>query len=298
MDTVATWQARGARRALAGHDIFVIDRAPATETAEPILLLHGFPTCSFDWRGVIDLIARQRRVITLDFLGFGLSAKPDQRYSLFEQADIVQALLEQTGLDRFALVTHDMGDSVGGEILARSLDGTLGADITGRVITNGSIYMDLVQLSAGQQFLLALPDQMLPAEQAPDRELYTAGVASTFAPDAAIPADELEAQWALCEMADGHRLLPRLIRYVEERHEHEERWTGAIERHPSPLSIVWGALDPIAVIAMANRLAGARADAALTIFDDVGHYPMIEAPERLAGEIVRALGEASGPDGR
>ena len=65
-----------------------------------------------------------------DLLGFGLSDKPDQRYSLFEQADLVEAVAGDLGLDEVALLTHDMGDSVGGELLARSIDGTLSFDVT------------------------------------------------------------------------------------------------------------------------------------------------------------------------
>src|SRR5438132_420427 len=80
---------------------------------------------SFDWRHVLDAFARDQRVVLVDLLGYGLSAKPDQAYSLFEQADIVEALARELGLDEVALVTHDMGDSVGGELLARSLDRTL-----------------------------------------------------------------------------------------------------------------------------------------------------------------------------
>lgn len=290
METVAGWQARGARRALAGHEIFVFDHRPALEDAEPLLILHGFPSCSFDWRHVVDALGERRRVLAPDMLGFGSSAKPDQRYSLFEQADIVQALLDAESIGEVALMTHDMGDSVGGEILARSLEGTISTHISRRVITNGSIYMDLVQLSAGQQFLLALPDQMLDAEQAPNEELFTGGLAATFGPSTQPDTGELAAQWALCVAQDGHRLLPRLIRYVEERRIHEARWTTAIERHPSALTIVWGDLDPIAVIAMAERLAAARPDATTVRLHGVGHYPMIEVPSRFIDAARAGLG--------
>ena len=46
---------------------------------------------------------------------------------------------------------------------------------------------------------------------------------------------------------DGHLLLTRLIRYIEERRQNESRFTGAIESDPSPLHVVWGMDDPIAV---------------------------------------------------
>jgi pimeloyl-ACP methyl ester carboxylesterase len=143
-----------------------------------------------------------------------------------------------------------------------------------------------VHLSPGQQLLLALPDEALPEENAPAEELFIPSLASTFA--VTPPDDEMRAQWQLLARNGGNRVLPRLIRYIEERRVHEARWTGAIERHPSPLHIVWGAQDPIAVVTMAERLAARRADADLTILG-VGHYPMIEEPAGVAAAIERAL---------
>ena len=69
-----------------------------------------------------------------------------------------------------------------------------------------------------------------------------------------MPDEDVQVGAELILRDGGDRLLPRTIRYVEERREHERRWTGAIERHPSPLTIVWGDLDPIAVWPMAERV--------------------------------------------
>jgi pimeloyl-ACP methyl ester carboxylesterase len=289
MKAIEKWEAAGRRAILAGHDIFFVDVPARREEAEPVLILHGFPTSSFDWVRAIPVIAESRRVVALDYLGYGLSAKPlDHAYSLFEQADIVTALAENLGLDRVALVTHDVGDSVGGEILARSLDGSLPFEITRRVLTNGSIYMDLVQLSPGQLLLLSLPDEPLPPELI-NEELMRGALAATFSPSHQPSAEELDAQWALISRNDGHRLGARLIRYIEERRVHEPRWTGSIENHPSPLTIVWGALDPIAVVAMAERVASKAPDAKLIRLEDAGHYPMIEVPDRFNDALVAAL---------
>ena len=84
-----------------------------------MLVLHGFPTSSYDWQHQLDVLRARRRVVMLDYPGYGLSAKPDATYSLFTQADVVEACAQELGLGDVALVTHDMGDSVGGEILAR-----------------------------------------------------------------------------------------------------------------------------------------------------------------------------------
>jgi len=291
VDAIEAWQARGTYETLRGRRIFTIDRPADRETpAPPVLILHGFPSCSFDWRRVIDRIGATRRVLLLDFLGFGLSAKPlDHPFSLFEQADIARAFIEVLGLDEISLVTHDMGDSIGGEVLARDLDGALPFNVRARVVTNGSIYMDLVRLSAGQELLLSMPDEVLAVDQAPNRELFEASLAATFGAASQPGAEELEAQWRLLEREGGNRILPRLIRYVEERRRFEDRWTGAIEQHPAALTIVWGDADPIAVYAMAERLHAARPGSTLERLHDIGHYPMIEAPERFERAIDTAL---------
>jgi len=285
--TVADWEAAGERRTLAGHSIFTID-APALEGErdEPLLVLHGFPSSSYDFAAVLDDLRRTRRVLLLDFLGYGLSAKPDQAYRLAEQADIVMAFAAGLGVDRLALLSHDMGDTVGGELLARQLDGSWPVEVTRRVLTNGSIYIGMAQLSPGQQLLLALPDEMMAADAALDAASLQGGLAATFSSSSSVPDAELVAQSDLIARDDGHRLLPRLIRYIEERRRDESRYTGAIEVHPSPLRVVWGVDDPIAVVAMTDRLRAAVPDAVVELLDGVGHYPMIEAPARFA-EAVR-----------
>ena len=73
------------------------------------------------------------------------------------------------------------------------------------------------------------------------------------------------------------------------RRAEESRYTGAIESHPSPLGIVWGDLDPIAVHAMTDRLLEVRADATRITLDGVGHYPMVEAPDRFSAAVLAAL---------
>ncbi len=287
-DDVRDWEARGVRHTVDGRSIWVLD-APALEArdgVDPLLVLHGFPSCSFDWRHVLDDLRAHRRVVALDFLGFGLSDKPDLRYGMRLQADVVEGVARALGLTSVALLTHDMGDTVGGELLARSLEQTLPFAVTRRVLTNGSIYIDMAHLTNGQQLLLSLADQ--PTELV-SAEGFTAGLAGTFSAASTVDHEELEAQWLFAERNGGNRMMPRTIRYIEDRRAEERRFTGAIETHPSPLSVVWGADDPIAVVAMTDTLRAARPDAAITILDDVGHYPMIESPARFAAAVTAAL---------
>jgi pimeloyl-ACP methyl ester carboxylesterase len=292
-NAVTEWEARGRRIKVDGLEVFVLD-APATgpESGDPLLVLHGFPTCSFDWRTVIEPVrAAGRRVVLFDYLGFGLSDKPDVRYSIRGYADTTEAVANAVGLERVVLATHDLGNSVGGEILARALEDTLEFEVTNRIITNGSIYMDLVALTAGQQMLLDAPDELidLAAIGIDPSEGFKAGVAGTFARPDAVDPDELAAQWQLASYQDGHKLLARTIRYIEDRRAEERRYTGAIEEHPSPLHIIWGKLDPVARYPMAERLHEIRPEAPLVTLEDIGHYPMVEDPDGFSTGMLAAL---------
>ena len=283
----AEWLERGTFRTLCDRRIFTVDVAPAgSESQPPLLVLHGFPTSSFDFHLVVDRLAASRRVVLFDMLGYGFSDKPDLAYRLDLQADLAMALTAELGIDRLSLLTHDMGDTVGGELLARQLEGAWEVEVVERTLTNGSIYIELAHLSAGQELLLSLPDQALDTAQAPDRAGFTAALAATFSPQTVVDQGELDAAWQQVARDGGNRLLPRTIRYIEERRRNQDRFTGAIERHPSPLTVVWGRDDPIAVVEMVDRLRAARPDATIQILEGVGHYLTLEAPERFLGALT------------
>lgn len=80
----------------------------------PVLLVHGTPTWSFLWRRLVARLSRTHRVIAPDHLGFGLSEKPpDAPYRPRDHARRLAALVDDLGLDDFALVVHDFGGPVG-----------------------------------------------------------------------------------------------------------------------------------------------------------------------------------------
>jgi pimeloyl-ACP methyl ester carboxylesterase len=296
--TIATsegWEAVGTIRALHGERIFTVD-APSIgpERHPPLLVLHGFPTSSFDYAAVLDGLRAGRRVLLFDMLGYGLSAKPDRAYTMALQADVATAFVEALDVDRLDLLTHDMGDTVGGELLARRAEGSWPVEVTRRVVTNGSIYIEQAQLTSGQVLLLGLPDELLPDGIPIDEASLTRSLRDTFSADTprvpgGWPADPVPPAAAQIVRGGGHRLLPRLIRYIEERRANERRFTGAIETDPSPLHVVWGLDDPIAVPSMVDTLLVARPDASAVRLDRVGHYPMVEAPSRFLDAVLPGL---------
>src|SRR4051812_49065540 len=110
-DDVRAWEARGRYITVDERSIWVLDEPPLDDAGlDPLLVLHGFPSCSYDWRLVLDALRARRRVVAIDFLGFGLSDKPDLRYSMRLQADVVEGVARALGLASVAMLTHDMGD--------------------------------------------------------------------------------------------------------------------------------------------------------------------------------------------
>jgi len=283
---VLDWRDMGRTMRWGEHDIFVVDTN--SHAGPVVLILHGFPSSSFDWYRVVPKLAARTRVVAFDFLGYGLSAKPaDARYSLFEQADLAEAVAANHGATSVVLVTHDMGQTVGAELAKRQLEGSLGFEIVRVILTNGSTFIDLAELSDGQQLLLSLPDEPL-TESLPLDGLKP-GLQQTFSREHPPDAAELDAMIALLQHADGDRLLPRLIRYIDERRLHQDRWTSGLVDLDVPTTAVWGEQDPIAVVAMAERLASLRPNTEVVRWPDVGHWPSIEVPDRMASTILDRL---------
>jgi pimeloyl-ACP methyl ester carboxylesterase len=103
-----------------GHRVFYREAGPAD--APVVLLLHGFPTSSRMFRGLIPSLADRYRVIAPDHLGFGHSATPpvdEFTYTFDALTDITEGLLDQLGVDRFAIYVQDYGAPVGWRLALR-----------------------------------------------------------------------------------------------------------------------------------------------------------------------------------
>ena len=148
--SVAAWRDGGRWLTTQAGRIFV---RSAPGDGPTILLLHGYPSSSYDYQQVVPHLDG-RAWVTLDFLGFGLSDKPrPHRYSLLEQADIVQTVVAEAASGPVVLIAHDMGTSVTTELLARDLQGQLPFELQRAVISNGSVILNRASLRPAQKLL-------------------------------------------------------------------------------------------------------------------------------------------------
>jgi pimeloyl-ACP methyl ester carboxylesterase len=281
---VEQWRDGGTLEVLGANRVFV--RHGAGE-GPPIVFLHGFPSSSFDWRGVLGALRGGRPTVALDFLGFGLSEKPRRAsYSLFEQADIVEALVGPQ--DDVLIVAHDMGTSVTTELMARDLDGSLGFGLRGVLLFNGSVIVERASLTWAQNALRSPAGPLVAALS--NRRTFQRQFARLFSPYHPLSAEEADDQWALWRRAGGARIAHRLIRYIGERVRYAERWHGAVRSWPGELRLAWGLLDPVATVNVLDGLRLLQPGVAVHELPAVGHYAQIEAPAEIAS-VVEEIAE-------
>lgn len=248
-------------------------------SGEPLLLIHGFPTASWDWHLLWGPLAARYRVIACDMLGFGYSAKPrGHGYSLLEQADLQQALLAELNVDTpVHVLAHDYGDSVAQELLARHQEGRL--QLASCVFLNGGLFPETHHPVRVQKLLLG-PFGWLVGRLFSRRSLEQ-GFAKIFGPHSQPSEQELDAYWSLIAESNGPAVMHRLIRYLPERIQQRERWVAAMQRSSLPLRVIDGALDPISGAHMVQRYRELIPEPDTVLLEQVGHYPQCEAPEQV-----------------
>jgi len=285
---VQEWGQRGRSERFRERRIHVFHREGA---GIPLVLLHGFPSSSFDWRGLLDLVP-DKPVLAFDFLGFGLSEKPtDHTYTLGWQADLTEELVKRhLGGGPVFVVAHDMGTSVATELLARDLDGSLGIQIEGALLFNGSIVLERATLTRSQK-LLRGPLGPIASALANER-MFRHEFGALFSPGHPLSDAEAADQWALITREGGRTLGHKNIHYLHERVRYADRWHGAVRDWEGPLSLAWGLYDPVATVSVLDALVELRPEVPVDRLSELGHYPQIEDPAAIAGSVENALARA------
>ena len=283
-ESIDQWWQAGERRVveLGGVERGIFVRRIGS--GEHMTLLHGYPSSSHDWAKVAPALAAEHELLMPDLLGFGASDKPaDHDYSLHEQADLVEALWEQDGVAATHLVAHDYSATIAQELLARAAEGRLGVELGQVHLLNGGVYPDLHRPEPVQTALLD-PEQGPKISAALTAEALAAALQPTYGAGFDGTADSANIWRAISR---GEVLMHRLIHYMTDRRTHADRWVRALETTDVPLAFVWGMQDPVSGAHMAERIRERRPDAAFTALEDVGHWPPLEAPDRVLEAIER-----------
>jgi pimeloyl-ACP methyl ester carboxylesterase len=244
-----------------------------------VLLLHGFPLWSYEWRAFIPLFSSRFRVIAPDLLGSGDSEKPDDApVDIRAQAGYVRELMTGLGIDRYAVVGHGTGGGVA-QLLALDGEGVeamvLLDTTASRAWPSDSWRRDQGRAADGAQSVelaTALARTGIEAGAASPGRIPEAVVDAYVAPFAGQPSSFFRTLNAI----DGDGLADR---------------EADLERIEFPVLILWGEDDPFLPPIVGERLNEAMPSSALGLLPGCGHFIVDEAADTigpLISEYLRA----------
>ena len=275
------WRALGRMQPWRGYEIFSIDSLwqDAAAMRKPILvLIHGYPTSSWDFSPMWHQLNERFRLVTADLLGMGFSSKPlPHQYTIAEQADLVEAVMQFANVEKCHILAHDYGDTVTQELLARDLMAPR-SRYHSVTLLNGGLFPETHRATSKQK-LMAGPFGPLLARLTTQKKLLDA-FSVVFGAQTKPDAQLRESVWQLVNENKGVRVLPPLLNYIRERRQFRERWLGALTNARMPLALINGSSDPVSGAHMVVRfreLLGSNYF--IRELAGIGHYPQVEAPQ-------------------
>ena len=249
-----------------------------------VLLVHGMAGSSETWRLVLPALAERFTVIAPDLLGHGATAKPRGEYSVGAHANVLRDLLAALGHEHATLVGHSLGGGVVMQLayqfpercerLVLVSSGGLGREV-------GTLLRALSMPGVEQLFPLVCS----PALRNAGRRL-AAWFGDRYVRPAPV-AEEMWRCWAALADDDARRAFFRTLRSVVDATGQtvcasDRLYLAAL----LPALIVWGARDTLIPMQHGVAAHAAISGSRLAVFDDVGHFPQCEAPERFVETLV------------
>jgi pimeloyl-ACP methyl ester carboxylesterase len=271
-----------------GQTVHLRDEGPRNDPL-PVVLLHGTSASLHTWEPWVQALKGQRRVITLDLPGFGLTgpytgryapagAEPDYRGEAY--AGFVLDVLNQLQVQRFVVG----GNSLGGEIAWRvaALSGERVAQlilVDAAGLPQGPALVPLGWRLARTPGLAWLVEELLP------RPLVAQGLAQVVGQPEKITPAQVDRYFELTLRAGNRTALTQRLRQWQPG-EGAER----INTLKLPTLILWGGRDALFPPAHGREFQQRIAGSQLVVFDDLGHIPHEEDPARTVVPVKSFLG--------
>ncbi|GLQ32603.1 alpha/beta fold hydrolase [Litoribrevibacter albus] len=286
-EVLLEWQRSGDYFSYQGHRVFYKREG----AGDPLLLLHGFPSASIDWKGIWPLLTPNFDLIAPDMMGYGFSDKSTSfGYSIAKQADVIVHLVEQLKLPAVHILGHDYGDTVSQELLARHIEGSLSFEIKSVSLLNGGLFPETHKPLLIQKLLMSPIGSIL--AKLMSKKKFTDSLQRICSDG--LTLSDIDELWTLLEYKQGRLVVPQLIYYMQERREFRERWVGALQQSDAvamPLHLIDGVIDPISGQHLVNRFRKLVPGAKVTELEEIGHYPQVEAPQKVVSAFLEGLSD-------
>lgn len=267
------------------HQIFYQEKG----SGETLLLIHGFPTASWDWNKMWKPLSEKFYLVAPDLIGFGFSDKPKKyNYSIMDQADLIEDFLKQKKISKAHILAHDYGDTVLQELLARFIDRKNeernGFEIQSVVLLNGGLFPETHKALPIQKLLISPIGGLL--VHFLNRKKLKKSFDNIFGKETQATEKEMDEFYALMNHKNGKMIFHKLIRYMSDRKMYRERWVAALQNSPVPILLINGAADPISGKHMTERYRELIPNPVIILLEKIGHYPQTEAPKEVLKTIL------------
>jgi len=250
-----------------------------------LVLLHGFPTCSYDWYKVWPALKDQYSLITFDFLGFGRSSKPyPHRYSIIEQAEITLALLAKHEITTCYIMAHDYAVSVTQEIISRIYDNRSNLHVKKIIFLNGGLFPETHRPVATQKLLLSPMGRVVNIFL--NKTSLQKNFEKIFGTNTQLSEHELDELWELINYNKGKRVFHLLIKYILDRRENRDRWVRHMQKTSIPMKLINGPVDPVSGRHLVELYEKLIPEPDTLILEGIGHYPNLEAPAEVVEQVL------------
>jgi pimeloyl-ACP methyl ester carboxylesterase len=221
----------------------VFYREAGADDAPTVLLPHGYPCSSYQFRNFMPLLADRWRLIAPDFPGCGYTDTPDDfAYDFDGYADFLDWFIDHVGARRFALWLHDFGSQIGLRLAMRRPD-----RIAALIIQNGDIYEDQLgpkYAPLQEYFRDPTPERRAKLAEAVSEKGFREEFLNEVRPDLAerIPPDLWTLHWSL--MTPRRRdIALDVIAGLKENLSWFPRYQAYLREHQPPTLILWGPQD-------------------------------------------------------
>ena len=260
----------------------------------PVLLLpHGYPSSSVEFRGLMACLADRYHLLAPDFPGQGLSATPeDFDYSFEGYSHFLERFAAAKQVNTFALYLHDFGTWIGLRLALRQPE-----RISGLIIQNGDIYEDAMGPKyAGLKAFFAdrSPENLKAIEDAVSLEGFREEFLNELRPELAetIAPDLWHYHWSLVT-PQRKAILVGLITSLDQNIAEFPRYQAYLREHRPPTLIVWGPQDGYMPAQSARAYLRDLPEAELHLLD-AGHWALETSLDQIAPLIGDFLGRVSG----
>jgi pimeloyl-ACP methyl ester carboxylesterase/alkylhydroperoxidase family enzyme len=271
-----------------GSALNIFYREAGEKDAPAVLLLHGFPTSSHQYRGLIARLADKYRVIAPDLPGFGFSDAPDAKtfgYTFDHLAEVVEDFTDAVGLTRYALYVFDYGAPVGFRLAVSRPE-----RIAALISQNGNAYEE--GLSEGWNPIRAYWQDPTDENRTNLRAFLQAGTTQFQyqhgeADGSLIAPESYTLDQHFLDRAGNDDIQLDLFGDYKANVAAYPRFHEYFRTHRPPMLAVWGKHDPFFLPAGAESFRRDMPDAEIR-FVEAGHFPLETHLDEMA-RIIRAF---------